>query len=171
MASPVVTAFHTSIAVAVGDDMAELLRRPAGGAMEAREMARALLLAHRASTEWAGGAIAAVRPTAQNRLEELGPFLRPEAGYFDLEPAAQAAQRIALNVADMPIIELTGLALKLGQALAGTYEDAPVSTNTPEFEDVGRVSAEILSAAGALRENPDWVLEEANRTLLDLIAP
>jgi hypothetical protein len=171
MGSPVVTAFHASIAVAVGGDMAELLRRPGGGAVEAREMPRALLLAHRAAAEWAGGAIAAVRPTAPNRLEELGRFLRPEAGYFDLEPAAQAAQRIALDVADMPIIELAGLALELGQALAGTYEDAPVSVNAPEFEDVGRVSAEILSAAGALRENSVWVIEEANRALLDMIAP
>lgn len=170
--SPVVTAFHEALVAEIPADLATALRGPVGGAVEKREMSRALLIAHRAGAAWAGETLASFRPNLPSNLRQLAPFAHPEAGTDTLGPAARAVLRPALDNVDLLAMELLDKVIDLGDALARLYEDAPLQTNDPEFRDVGRLSAKVLLSTRSLREdNNNWVFDQAEQILIDLIDP
>jgi hypothetical protein len=171
VASPVITAFHDTVLAGLPDDLQPSLRAAAGGGREPREMHRALMLATRAGRDWAGSALATLRPGDENRLERLPILDKPEDGYHQLQPAAHQERRAALQFTpDEPALELTNAAYELGEALAELSTEASYAQNTPDFEAVGRCGGRVLLIASSVRGNPLWVVEQANEMLKDLIA-
>ena len=146
---------------------------PVGGGRAFREMHRALMLADRAAREWAGAAIAHIRPQAPNRLESLPVLGKPEDGYFVLQPAAEQERKAARQQRDE---ELAQLAYEIGEAMAALDTESTNEDNRAAYEEVARKAAACrLLAAGVLTANStlhpaDFVVEHANRMLLDLIA-
>lgn len=170
MPSVVNSAFRDAVATELPDSLQAELRQAVGGNPAYREMHRALALASRAASGWAGGALSVLWPKAPNQLELLGELGRPEDGYNDLQPAARAESKRALAEGNMIAIEITSTAQELGVAVAGLDTEADNDGNRLEFEAVGRLGASLLVQAGRVRKNEEWVVEQANRALEFLIA-
>jgi hypothetical protein len=150
VASVVASTFHEAVAAGLPVDHAELLRRPAGDGRAFREMHRALMLANRATCEWAGAAIAHIRPQAPNRLESLPVLGKPEDGYFVLQPAAAQERKASREQRDH---ELAQLAYELGLAVAELDTEATNEGNRDAYEQVAREAAAcLLLAADALTD-------------------
>jgi hypothetical protein len=77
--SPVTVAFRGAVAAGLKHD-GRVLREAIGRVPEIREMARALLLAHRATVTWAGEAIALTNSATSNALTALARSSIPRPG-------------------------------------------------------------------------------------------
>jgi hypothetical protein len=71
---------------------------------------------------------------------------------------------------DIPIVELTGARSRPRPATGRRRGcDTTLAVDTPAFREVGHLTAEILFAAGGVRDNLDRVVKQANDALRDLL--
>lgn len=125
------------------------------------------MLGDRAARDWAGSAIAKARPGAPNHFEELGQLGRPEDAHLDLQSAAER-ERLAANSPE--IRELAEAVRELAMALPDLDTEATYAVNGSTFEAVGRAAAAVLMKAGFVFGSDEWVVEQTNVTLRDLVA-
>lgn len=144
-----------------------MLDNARGGGPKFREMHRALMLADRATREWAATVIADQRPGAPNHFEQLGTLARPEDHAQDARPAADAEVRAAQNPEQE---EVARSCQELADAAAELDTEASLAGNTPALRAVGEAAADVLIGAGAIRGGAEFIVEQANRALRDLVA-
>jgi len=167
VSSIVAETFHDRLAAALPPASAEMLDKARGGGPDYREMHRALMLADRATREWAASAIANQRPAPANRLETLGQLGRPEDYYQEAGPAADN-ELAAATTAEQSAV--AGSVQVLADAAGQLDTEATVAMNTPVFRVVGEAAADVLLAAGAILGGDDFVVEQANQALRALVA-
>lgn len=130
-------------------------------------MQRALMLGDRAARDWAASAIASERPGTPNHLELLGQLGKPEDSYHELAPAARtefdAAQSARLRDVAHAVQDLAGVVPKLDT-------EASAERNGPWFRAVGTAAADVLIKAAALLGDEEFIVDQANATMADLVA-
>ncbi|HMJ36665.1 MAG TPA: hypothetical protein VK501_22360 [Baekduia sp.] len=71
---------------------------------------------------------------------------------------------------DAVAIDLTARAFELGIAVADLDTEDDLHGNAVAFEAIGKTSASILTMAGQIHQNEEWIVDQANETLRYLIA-
>jgi hypothetical protein len=166
VASVVSEAFRAGLLTALSDDEASFLHAARGSAPERREINRALMLNDRAIREWAAMAVAHERPGAPNVFEELGPIAKPEDGYHHVEPAARTEQGAAMSSTSRAVADAVR---EVGEALAEIDTEADVAGNRVALDASGRAAARVLVQASAVLGAWEFVVEQGNRVLADLV--
>ena len=164
--SRVATAFRRQIASALSATSDETVSYPAGTGAH-REINRALLLADRAVREWAGPAIARVRPE-RNSFESL-----PRPSTLSVARAALSgslhAERLATG-SDTKQISLVGAVDTLAHALQ-QLDDVPSARDAEALDQIGAAAADVLIRSSAFLGTETFIADQTNETLHDLVAP
>lgn len=167
MPSIVAEAFHDRIAASLPPGMAEMLDAARGSGPESREMHRALMLADRATREWAGSAIAHIRPGAPNHFEQLNQLGRPEDHHHDVRPAADIEVSAAQSREEGAIAHAVQA---LADAAVQLDTEATLAMNTPALRATAEAAARVLQLAGFALGGDEFIVEQANQALGALVA-
>jgi hypothetical protein len=116
--------------------------------------------------QWAAHAAAHEREDHESVYERLPP-LRPELGHA-VQKAANTELKMGLDAERELIAQMVW---GIGQRLAGIDPKAPPFSSQHSLNQMAVEAAEILLAAGRVLAGPDWVINEANEALLNLIRP
>jgi hypothetical protein len=155
--------FHTTVSASVGADDQNRLRLPAGTGV-ARELRRALRLSDRAVRQWAATAASHGQPGHQSAYARLT-VLAPEVGPA-VERAAHDEQRALLGAEQELIAQMVW---GIGERLTGIDTEAPPVSLQPSLNEIAVRAGEILIATGRILADPNWIVDEANDALRDLV--
>jgi hypothetical protein len=165
LVSEVAEHFREAVRARLGPDQQELLRDAAGTGAQ-RELRRAEHLTDRAVRQWAARAAADERPGHESAYARL-PLLRPELGRA-VQEAVIAESKASLDAERELIAQMVW---GIGGRLAGIDTEAPPLSSQDSLNKMAVEAAEILLAAGRVLADPEWVINEANEALRDLVRP
>jgi len=165
-------ALHDAILRSLPADLAAQLASARGGGSATREVERALMLADRATRDWAGGAVASLR-NGPNQFETLERIGKPEHG----NAVTAAARAEASTSTEYEAAPLNAAVLALGVALAELDDLRTPAQNRSTFREVGNAAARVLTESAEFLGTDNMVaghhgftVEQANRALEDLVA-
>jgi hypothetical protein len=101
------------------------------------------------------------RTSAYARLSPL----RPELGHA-VQEAAVAEQKTGVDAERELVAQMVW---GIGERLAGIDTEAPPSGLQPALNQMAVEAGEILLAAGRVSADSDWVVDEANEALRELV--
>jgi len=162
--SEVADSFRATVHAKLADEHRERVR-PAGGDGIHLELRRALHLTDRAVRQWAARATEHGRAGHISSYAQLAP-LKPELGHA-VRRAAHAEQEIGLDAKRELIAQM---AWGIGQRLAGIDTAAPPASLQHSLNQMAVEAGEILLTAGQVLADEDWVVDEANDALRELMA-